>query len=74
MQEIRCTKCNKLLAKTENGAISLEQNTEMTAGPFPMGEIVPLRNVKIEIQCPHNYRNKEGKNIQCKTLNSIMIQ
>jgi hypothetical protein len=32
------------------------------------GEIISL-----EIRCPHNYRDENGKNVQCKTLNKIVI-
>ena len=28
---------------------------------------------EIEIQCPHNYRNQEKRNVQCKMLNTIVV-
>ncbi len=38
------------------------------------GDVPTLKgSVNITIKCPHNYRDGNGKNVQCKTFNSIVI-
>jgi hypothetical protein len=71
MQEIRCTKCNKLLCKVSFPI--------KPGGIMEVSEEVGINGVKkngetLEIKCPHNYRNAEGKSVQCKMLNIIMIK
>jgi phage FluMu protein Com len=63
MQEIRCQKCNKIIAKAYVMRLISEHPASLTECGVKY----------IEIKCPGNYRDENGKNVQCKTLNKIVI-
>ena len=69
MQEIRCKQCGKKLAEIEGDAVTFEA----VSSPVGVDSSNKGGRKRIEIKCPHNYRNKEGKSVQCKTLNSIVV-
>jgi phage FluMu protein Com len=67
MQEIRCTKCGKLLCKTNvpigHGAVEIDAGLIKT---------LTKTDKYLEIKCPHRV-NKNGKNETCGTINRIEI-
>ena len=74
MQEIRCQnqQCNKIIAKVK---YKKDKFIVMSESKETVENILNAYNdcTEVEIQCPHNYRNESGKNVQCKTLNKVII-
>lgn len=74
MQELRCVKCHKVIGKspTLEGYLTKDQLNVYVAldGSFKK---LSEKDKVVEIQCPHNYRDENGKNVQCKALNKVVI-
>lgn len=73
MHEIRCFKCHKVIGKSDTYKGHLIGGKIMTHDQKPVEATLKVGVDKIvDIKCPHNYRENE-KNVQCKTMNSVVV-